>query len=210
MAVVMQIRARAADDTYSTARRADLVQLVDGLSQESRRLESEVSQLEQTKRDLATGTDAQRVAREQAQRRLDALQVLAGTAAAQGPGVRITITDPRNKVSVGVLLDAIEEMRDAGGEVIEINDRIRVVGSSSITGSPGALKIDGQDVGSPILLEVIGEAHALQEAARFRGGLVSEITSAQIGGQITIQAVDRLEVRSLHRAEPHQYARPAR
>ncbi|WP_229118893.1 DUF881 domain-containing protein [Enemella evansiae] len=210
MAVVMQIRAQRTDDTYATARRADLVQLVDGLGQESRRLEAEVNDLERSRRDLTSGADSQRVARDEARRRLDALQVLSGTAPAEGPGVLITITDPNQKVTVGVVLDAIEEMRDAGAEVIEVNDRIRLVASSSITGNPGALEIDGQPVTMPLTLKVIGEPNALDEAARFRGGLASEITSAQIGGQITIERQDRLQVRSLHVPQPHQYAQPAR
>lgn len=210
LAVVTQIRTRATDDTYSTARRADLVQLIDGLGQESRRLEAEANDLDRSRRELSSGADSQRVARDEARQRLDALQVLAGTAPAEGPGVRITISDPQQKVSVGVLLDAIEEMRDAGAEVMEVNDRIRLVASSAVTGSPGALQIDGQQVTMPLTLKVIGDPHALEEAARFRGGLASEITSAQIGGQITIERSDRLQVRSLHVPEPHQYAQPAR
>lgn len=210
MAVVMQIRAQRTDDTYATARRADLVQLVDGLSQESRRLETEVNDLERSRRELTSGADSQRVARDEARQRLDALQVLAGTAPAEGPGVRITISDPKQKVSVGVLLNAVEEMRDAGAEVIEVNDSIRLVGSSSITGNPGALKIDGQPVTMPMTMKVIGEPNALDEATRFRGGLTSEITSAQVGGQITVERQDRLQVRSLHVPQPHQYAQPAR
>ena len=45
---VMLIRSNAADDTYRTARREDLIQLLDGLSTESRRLENEIAELEQT------------------------------------------------------------------------------------------------------------------------------------------------------------------
>jgi hypothetical protein len=41
----MQIRINATDDTYASARREDLIQLLDGLSAESRRLEGEITQL---------------------------------------------------------------------------------------------------------------------------------------------------------------------
>ena len=83
--VVMQVRAQQSGEAYESARRADLIQLVDGLTQETRRLEREVADLEGTKRELEFGTDARRVAREEAQRRLDALSVLAGTVPAEGP-----------------------------------------------------------------------------------------------------------------------------
>ena len=46
LAGVMQIRINTADDTYTTARREDLIQLLDGLGAESRRLESEIAELE--------------------------------------------------------------------------------------------------------------------------------------------------------------------
>ena len=49
----MQIRINATDDTYASARREDLIQLLDGLSSESRRLEGEITQLEQTRSNLA-------------------------------------------------------------------------------------------------------------------------------------------------------------
>ncbi|GAB3710231.1 DUF881 domain-containing protein [Mariniluteicoccus flavus] len=210
MGFVMQVRARGADASYSTARREDLVQLVDGLGAESRRLEAELRELENTRRDLETGSDSAQVARTAARTRLDELAILAGTAAAQGPGVRITITDPRHKVDAATLLDALEEMRDAGAEVIEANDTVRIVAESWIGGPTGATTIDGRPVAGTIVLDVIGDPHALEEAARFRGGLASDVTKPAVGGQITIERLERVEVRSLHAPVPHQYARPAR
>lgn len=134
--VVMQVRARGGDEQYRTARRTDLIQLIDGLSEESRRLESEIAELERTRSELQSGDDARRVAREQAQSRLDSLSVLAGTAPATGPGIRITITDPERKVGSAILLDAVEEMRDAGAEVMEFNDMVRVTASSWVGERP--------------------------------------------------------------------------
>ena len=43
----MQIRLNAADDAYTNARREDLIQILDGLGAESRRLESEIRELQQ-------------------------------------------------------------------------------------------------------------------------------------------------------------------
>ena len=209
LAGVMQIRSNAADDTYRTARREDLIQLLDGLSTESRRLENEIAELEQTRTELVSGADTQRVAREEAERRINALSILAGTAPATGPGIRMRIADPRSQVDAAVLLDAVEEMRDAGAEVIEVNDTIRVVGSSWFGTDAQGLVIDNQPVRRPITFEVIGDPHSLEEAARFRGGLVSEITGPRIGGEVQIDQMDRLVVESLHPAGANQYARPA-
>jgi uncharacterized protein YlxW (UPF0749 family) len=206
---VMQIRINTADDTYTNARREDLIQLLDGLGSESRRLESEIAELEQTRTSLQSGADTQRVAREEAEKRSEELSILAGTAPAEGPGIRMRIADPSGKVDADVLLDAVEEMRDAGAEVIEVNNTIRVVGSTWFGSDGQGLVIDGKPVTRPITFEVIGDPHSLEEAARFRGGLVSEITGPNIGGQVQIDQQDRVVVESLHAATENQYAQPA-
>jgi uncharacterized protein YlxW (UPF0749 family) len=206
---VMQVRISATDDTYSSARREDLIQLLDGLSAESRRLEGEITQLEQTRSNLQSGADTQRVARSEAERHLIELSILAGTAPAEGRGIRMRIADPNAAVDAGVLLDAVEEMRDAGAEVIEVNNTIRVVGSTWFGSDARGLVIDGKPVSRPITLEVIGEPHSLEEAARFRGGIVSEITGPKIGGQVQIEQEDRVVIESLHASRENQYARPA-
>ena len=206
---VTQVRLSSADDTYSTARREDLVQLLDGLGAESTRLESEISRLERTRSSLQSGADTQRVAQQEAQQRVAALSVLAGTVPAVGPGIRLRIVDPRHKVTADVLLDAVEEMRDAGAEVIEVDDRVRVVASSWFAVDPRGLVVDDQPVSEPLTLEVIGDPHSLAEAARFRGGLVSQITGPQIGGTVRIEELDRVTIDSLHPVRQDKYAQPA-
>lgn len=209
MAGVMQIKINTADDTYSTARREDLIQLLDGLGQEARRLEGEIADLQRTKTNLDTGADTQRVAREEAQKRIEVLSILAGTAPAEGPGITMRITDPQTKIKPDQLLDMVEEMRDAGAEVIEINDSVRVVASTWFGGEPGALVVDDQAVVGPITVEVIGDPHSLSEAAQFRGGIVSEIEGPNVGGHVEIIQVDKVVVRSLHSPTTNQYAQPA-
>jgi uncharacterized protein YlxW (UPF0749 family) len=209
VAGAMQIHINTADDAYASARREDLIQLLDGLSAESRRLEGEIAQLEQTRSNLQSGADTQRVARSEAGRHLTELSILAGTSPAEGQGIRMRIADPKAAVDAGVLLDAVEEMRDAGAEVIEVNNTIRVVGSTWFGSDARGLVIDGKPVSRPITLEVIGEPHSLEEAARFRGGIVSEITGPKIGGQVQIEQEDEVVIESLHASSENQYARPA-
>jgi uncharacterized protein YlxW (UPF0749 family) len=205
----MQIRMNATDDTYASARREDLIQLLDGLSTESRRLESEITQLEQTRSNLRSGADTQRVAQEEAEKHLSELSILAGTAPAEGPGIRMRIADPKTAVDAAVLLDAVEEMRDAGAEVIEVNNTIRVVASTWFGSDEHGLVIDGKPVSRPITFEAIGNPHSLEEAARFRGGIVSEITGPRIGGQVQIEQESSVVIESLHATRENQYARPA-
>ena len=111
---VMQIKSNAAGDTYASARREDLIQLLDGLSEESRRLEGEIAQLEQTRSNLQSGADTQRVAREEAQKHFDELSILAGTAPAQGPGIRMRIADPKDAVDAGAIASTELEPNSEG------------------------------------------------------------------------------------------------
>jgi uncharacterized protein YlxW (UPF0749 family) len=209
LGAVMQIRANSAEDAYRNARREDLIQLLDGLSTESERLEDEIGELERTRAELQSGTSRSQAARQQLEKQLEVTSILAGTAPAQGPGIRMRIEDPLNKVDADVLLSAVEELRDAGAEVIEINDSIRVVASTWFGGAGDQLVADGKPISRPITISVIGDSHSLEEAARFRGGIVSEITGPRIGGEVDIDQLDKLVIESLHHAEPNQYARPA-
>lgn len=209
LAVVMQVRTNAAERDYSALRRADLVQLLDDLNAESNRLESEIATLERTKERLQTGADRQEVARQEAERRLEVLSILAGTAPAQGPGVRITITDPYGKVNPEILLNAIEELRDAGAEVMEVNDSIRVTASTWVSSGPDGLIMDDRAVSRPIVLEAIGDAHALTEAAQFRGGLVSEVEGDRIGGVVSISSDATVVITSIRAPKAPRFARPA-
>ena len=210
MAGVMQIRINKADDTYTTARREDLISLLDGLGAESRRLEAEIADLELTKAGLQSGVDRQRLARENAEKRREELSILAGTVAVEGPGIRMRIMDPNSRVNYGVLLNAVGELRDAGAEVIELNDTVRVVASTWFgTDAAGDLLVDGKPVTRPITIEAIGDSHSLEEGARFRGGIVSEIEGPKIGGQVSIEQSTRVVVQSLHPAADNSYARPA-
>ncbi|WP_392508596.1 DUF881 domain-containing protein [Naumannella halotolerans] len=210
VAVTMQVRAQSTDDTYATARRADLVQILDGLNAESRRLDDEISNLENTRDELRSGVDSERIAREEAMRREEDLSILAGTRSAVGPGVRIVIEDPNAGLTDVIMIDTIQELRDSGAEAIEINDAVRVVASTWVSRSEDGLIIDGVAITAPYAIDAIGDANALAEATRFPGGLVSEVENERIGGEVRVDQPTRITVTSLHTVRENQYARPAR
>jgi uncharacterized protein YlxW (UPF0749 family) len=206
---VVQVRVNRADDGYQNARREDLIAILDGLGQNTRRLESEIADLEARKNNLASSADKAQTAREQAEQQVRVLGILAGTLPAQGPGVRITLNDPAGKMTSSNLLDAIEELRDAGAEAIQINGSVRVVASTDLTDEAPGVKIDGEKVVSPYVIEAIGESHNLAAAANFPGGLVSEVTGPQVGGTAEVTELPSLQITALHAPDEHRYARPA-
>ncbi len=209
MGLVMQFRTNTAQEPYQNLRRDELVQLIDNLNQESRRLSGEITEQKELKRQLESGAGQEDVARKEAQARLDTLKILAGTAPATGPGIVMVIKDPSGKMTADVLLNAIEELRDAGAEVIEINNSIRVVASTWVAPGNGTILVDGKTVKTPITIEAIGDAHSLEEGARFRGGIVSEVEGPRVNGTVQITQSKAITITSLHAPPSSEYARPA-
>jgi len=210
LVITLQVRNHSADQDYSSLRRSELVAILDDLTAESRRLEAEIAELRSTQQQLRTGADRRQVALAEAERRRSMLAILGGTAPAAGEGIRVVITDPNHAVGESTLLNAIGELRDAGAEVIEVNDAVRVVASTWVHSQPdGELVVDGTKLARPVQLEAIGDPHALTEALRFRGGLVSEIQDPRIGGTVSIVSDTAIAVDSVREPTTPRFARPA-
>jgi uncharacterized protein YlxW (UPF0749 family) len=205
-AAAVQIQLTNADNDFAGQRREDLVELLDSISGASERAEQQISDLQDTRDDLQSTASGRAAAIADAQERLNDLQILAGTIAAVGPGVTIMIDDPQRSVTPASLLNGIEELRDAGAEAIQVNHRVRLVQSSWIGGGPGAITIDGHRVEPPYVIQAIGSAHTLSDAVGFPGGLADEISS--LGGTVTVQEEESVEIDALHPAEQPQYSHP--
>ncbi|MCL9797109.1 DUF881 domain-containing protein, partial [Frankia sp. AgKG'84/4] len=136
------------------------------------------------------------------------LAVLAGTVAVSGPGVELTIRDPQRSVDASVLVDALQELRDAGAEAIEIAG-VRAVVSTYVADDPGrGLIVDGTSVSPPYALRVVGAAHTLDQALRIPGGVLDTV-AARDGAQASVRSFGKLEIRALRPMPSPRYARPA-
>ncbi len=205
-AATTQIQLTSRDVNFAGARRDDLVELLDSLSAASDRAQTQIDELQRTRGDLLTSSQRRAAAIEEGRDRLDILGILAGTLPAVGPGVTVTITDPSGAVSAASILNGVEELRDAGAEAIEINDRVRVVGTTAFTEPTGVIVVDGRQLRPPYVLDVIGSSHTLSEAVIFRGGLSEQIAS--LGGAVTVTEADSVRVESLHPVVPPEYSQP--
>ncbi|MBE1610705.1 uncharacterized protein YlxW (UPF0749 family) [Actinopolymorpha pittospori] len=206
-AATIQVQALRTTDEFSTADQSQLVQILDGLQQRTRRLESDISELQQAKSDLVSGADRSRTAVEQAQARAQTLGILAGTLPATGPGIRLTISDNQAAVDASLVLNTIEELRDAGAESIEVNDRVRVVAASYFLNGQGGIIIDNKLIPPPYTIDAIGDTRTLATAMRIPGGVVDEVS--QKGGLVTVLERQTVQINSLHNVTSPRYARPA-
>lgn len=199
---------RGSDQTYLNARRSDLVAMLDQLTAQSRRLDSEIAQLEDTRNELRDGADKQRVAQDAARKRLESASMLAGTVPARGQGVTVTISCPHNQLSAQMVVDALAELRDAGAEAIELNHKVRVIANTYIAGPPGSLTASEQPLSSPLVIVAIGEARTLEEGLRFRGGIVSQVQAK--GGTVSIERSEGLFISAVASQPTPRFAKPIR
>jgi uncharacterized protein YlxW (UPF0749 family) len=206
-AAVTQVRLAGSDNEYAGLRQADLIQALNGLQAASRRTQQDINDLQATRDSLRDNNEKTATALDQARQQLTTLGVLAGTLAAHGPGVRITVTVPDSHLSVNLLLDGIEELRDAGAEAIEINDSVRVVAQTSFESASGGIDVDGRVLHSPFTLDVIGDPGSLTTALKFPGGFVDDISLDE--GKVSIRQSQDIQVTALHDVVKPRYAQPA-
>ena len=204
IAGVTQVRIAGSDDDYAGMRQADLVQALNGLQAASRRNEQDIRNLQDTRDSLKDNNEKTATALKQARDELAALGVLAGTVTATGPGVRITVTLPKGRVSLNNLLDGIEELRDAGAEAMEINDAVRVVAQTSFESAGDGINIDGRVLTPPFVIDAIGDADSLATALNFPGGFSDDIKLD--GGRVRIAKSRKIQVTVLRRAPAPRYA----
>jgi uncharacterized protein YlxW (UPF0749 family) len=186
-------------------RQSELVTILDNATLQSSRLDQSARDLQATRDALVSDSTGGAAALKAAQERLDALGILAGTARAHGPGIRMTISDPAAKVSPTLLLDAIEELRDAGAEAIQVGD-VRVVASSYFGPSASGFEIDGTKVTQPYTIVAIGDPQTISSAMEIPGGLSENVRN--LGATITITQEKELVVGALHSLREPRYARP--
>jgi uncharacterized protein YlxW (UPF0749 family) len=139
-ALVTQVHS-AAGLGFTTARQSDLVDILDSLSARSDQLRAQIATEQTSLSKLTGGTNQTQAALDEAQARAQTLQILAGTVAAMGPGIELQISDPQHQVGADVLLEALEELRDAGAEAIQIT-------GSAVATAPGATPTDGAGAGA--------------------------------------------------------------
>jgi uncharacterized protein YlxW (UPF0749 family) len=204
---VTQVRLYSEDDAYSGLRQSDLVQALNGLSAASTRAEAEITDLERTRDSLKDSSDKRATALDQARKELTTLGILAGTLPATGPGIEITVHDPKDQYTVNHLLDGIEELRDAGAEAIQINHEIRVVAQTSFQDVPHAgIKVDGHILTAPYVFDVIGDPDTLATALRIPGGFEDDVTLDE--GTTSVTKKNKVDVEVTRRAGQSQYAEP--
>ncbi|MDG9715792.1 DUF881 domain-containing protein [Streptomyces sp. DH24] len=192
------------DGALRGARQADLVRILDELDDRTQRLEDEKQGLEKQRDELENSSDQAEEARRQTIEKERQLGVLAGTVAAQGPGITMTIEDTKGMVEANMLLDAVQELRAAGAEAIQVND-VRVVAGTFLTDSGNGVSVDGNKINAPYRFKVIGKPQDLEPALNIPGGVVQTLEKEQ--ATVTVERSSKIVVDALRAAKRPDYAR---
>ena len=210
-ALVTQVRTTAGSGTLASARPDDLVSILADLSGRADRLRSQVSDLQRSAALLGNGSTRDAAALAQARARAQTLGILTGTLGARGPGIVLTITDPRLQVHSDVVLDAIEELRDAGAEALQIAGTggvVRIVTSTAFGDLGSRITVDGVALTAPLRLVAIGDPRTLSTALGIPGGVVDTV-DATPGAHAIVTTSPAVSVTALRRLSAPRYASPA-
>jgi uncharacterized protein YlxW (UPF0749 family) len=211
VAIATQVHQNNSGDSLDTARPADLLVLLDSLHQREATLSTEVAELQRTLSTLQASGSSDQAAIQNAQSRLAALSILIGTVGATGPGVTVRIDDPGPGVAPQTMLDVMDELRAAGAEAIQIGDGhqvVRVGVDTWIVGAPGALTVDGKTLIPPYSVLAIGDPPTLAAAMNIPGGAVDSVK--RVGGSMSVQQSDKVDVTALRQPKQRQYAQPVK
>ena len=105
-AFAVQVRSTDTQE-LSTAREEDLVRILDNLNSQEDRLREQIADQRGALDQLTSSDSRSATALEEARRQAEAIGILNGTVAAQGPGLSMLIDDPEGEVRVADVLDAI-------------------------------------------------------------------------------------------------------
>jgi uncharacterized protein YlxW (UPF0749 family) len=211
VAIATQVHQNNSGDSLDTARPADLLVLLDSLHQREATLSTEVAELQRSLSTLQASGSSDQAAIQNAQSRLAALSILIGTVGATGPGVTVRIDDPGPGVAPQTMLDVMDELRAAGAEAIQIGDGhqvVRVGVDTWIVGAPGALTVDGKTLIPPYSVLAIGDPPTLAAAMNIPGGAVDSVK--RVGGSMSVQQSDKVDVTALRQPKQRQYAQPVK
>jgi uncharacterized protein YlxW (UPF0749 family) len=205
--IAVQVHANSSSDNLTGLREDDLIGILDNQDARADRLRQQLAELQGNLNRLQNSGDQAAAARQQANSEAKALGVLLGTLPAHGPGVIVTVADPRGKLTGEDLLDVVEELRGGGAEAIQFGP-VRVATSTSFTGGPGTVTVDSTEVGAPYRIIAIGDPKTLDNALNLLGGVASTVRAA--GGELTVAEHDSVSIRATRALPTPKYAHPGR
>jgi uncharacterized protein YlxW (UPF0749 family) len=203
-----QVRATRSITTQLEAEsEQDLTRIFSSLNEESNALRDEISELRLELAALQSSAQRDRLARESSQRQREELEILAGLVPVRGPGVAVRIADPAGEFGFELLLDLVQELRDAGAEAIAVNGRRIGARTAFSSTKKGTLTVDGREVAEPYEVLAIGDPATLEVGLRIPGGAVDTVDALE-EASVTVERRSEVRMPALERPPSFEVARP--
>lgn len=210
-ALIAQVQSNSSTTTLSSDRPEDLVRILSDLDARKDRLNTDISNLQDTKRQLESGAQGREAALAEAARRAEELGILAGSRAAQGPGLRVHLASGTESIGAADVLDIVEELRGAGAEAMQIagsdGTTVRIVASTYFVDTKDGVVTDGNTLPGTLTLTAIGDPQTMQTALSIPGGALD--TTRTHGGNVQVESPGTVQVTALHPTTDLRYAKPA-
>ncbi|MEV4627162.1 DUF881 domain-containing protein [Micromonospora sp. NPDC049523] len=207
--LVVQLKTNSADPELAATRQEDLVRILSDLESQEERLRQDIAGLEDSQRQLASGAQGRQAALDEATRRADELGILAGTLPARGPGLTVTFSAGSEPIEAATVLDAVQELRGAGAEAMQIAGggvTVRIVASTFFLKDDGGIAVSGRRLVGPYTITVIGDPSTMRTALNIPGGVVASVSGD--GGNVTVQEREVVDVTTLSAPLDLKHARP--
>ncbi|MDR0593857.1 MAG: DUF881 domain-containing protein [Bifidobacteriaceae bacterium] len=190
---------------FSKLRQDELVEVLDQLDAQAGRLEAENLALERERDRLESDQTSQQAAAEAARQRAQVQGILAGTIAAQGPGIALTVYDPEGKLTAAAAYLLVDELRNAGAEAISLGP-VRIVASTYFEDCQrtGCVMVGGQALEPPYEWLAIGDPNTLETALGIPGGVLAAVRTQ--GGSSTVTAKGRVTIDAVGSLAAPRYA----
>lgn len=207
--LAVQVRSTTTDALSST-RQEDLIRILSDLEAQERRLNQEITRLEESKQQLASGAEGRQAALEEATRRADELGILAGTLKARGRGLLVRFAEDPKPISASAILNAVQELRGAGAEAMQISGgdgtAVRIIASTYFVDEGDGINVAGKRLSGPYTIAVIGDPTTMNTALNIPGGVVASVDGD--GGNVIVREREVVDVTALSEPTDLQVARP--
>ena len=113
---------------------------------------------------------------------------------------------PRSRLSTwATMYKLIEELRNAGAEVMAINS-VRVVTKTYVSDTNDGLECDGVALSAPYRILAIGDPQNLQNAVNIAGGVGSSL-KVKYGATVSVTSSDSITISQIRKSTDNTYAR---
>ena len=186
--------------TYETMDESELVRLLNESNTQISNLEQRKTQLNSQLNSLKSAANEQEQARKIAKQNEETSGLISGRLPAKGQGVTIRIgRGLTTKVDASIMFNLIEELRNAGAEVIAINN-VRIQDAEE------GLIVDGTTIKPTYTVKAIGNPQELSNAVDIAGGVGAQL-QVKYGSNVNVQPSDSIIIDEVREATQNQYAK---